>query len=258
MGPKTYETLIFSNVFSIVNYGARVWGFKEFHNSRVLQNKIIRYFLGTHRFTPLAATQIEIDWSDNRHIHWLEMLRLKNRINLMPTSRWPKKVWQWDRVLKTNAWFTDIKQILNSVDMTSETDISSPVDLDKVAQDLLQIARNKWATGPEHKPKLRTFMKIHDFEQTQIVIKSNLSRIQRSLIVKLKSGVLPIRLETGRYKGLAEELRVCEICMSGQVETERHHLYDCKNLLTENSSIVKSKPLTSCHACEWNGNICLL
>ena len=70
-GPKTYETSIFSNVFSTANYGVGIWGFKEQSNSRTLQNKIIRYYLGTHRFTPLAATNIEIDWPDNKHMHWL-------------------------------------------------------------------------------------------------------------------------------------------------------------------------------------------
>ena len=39
-----------------------------------------------------------------------------------------------------------------------------------------------------------------------------------------------MRLETGRYKGLPEECRICEICHSGQVESEMHHLYDCSNL----------------------------
>ncbi len=127
MGPKTYETLIFSNVFSIAKYGAGVWGFKEYHNSRILQNKIIRYFLDTHRFTALAATHIEMDWADNRHLHWIEMLRLKNRINQMPTSRWPKKVLQWDRVSKTDAWFKEVKHILRGIDMNCEEYLSSPV-----------------------------------------------------------------------------------------------------------------------------------
>ena len=62
MEHKTYETLIFSNVFSIASYSAGVSGFKEHSNSRVLQNSIIRYYLGTHRFTPLAALYTEMDW----------------------------------------------------------------------------------------------------------------------------------------------------------------------------------------------------
>ena len=230
MGYKTYETLVFSNVFSILNYGAGVWGFKEYHNSRTFQNKIIRYYLGTHRFTPLAATHIEMDWSDNRHIHWLEMIRLKNRINEMPTNRWPKKIWQWDRVSKTDAWFKEIKHILRSVNMANETDLSNSIDVKEVGHRLLQQARSSWETEAENKPKLRTFLKIHDFNTRQNVIKSNLSRAQRSLVVKLKAGVLPIRLETGRYKGLPEALRICEICHSGEVESEMHHLHECVRL----------------------------
>ncbi len=230
MCPKTYETLTFSNVFSIANYGAAVWGFKEYHNSRILQNKIIRYYLGTHHFTSLAAAHIEMDWADNRHLHWIEMLWLKNRINQIPTSRWPRRVWQWDRVSKTDAWFKDVKYILSSVDMKSEGHWSSPVDLVDVANKLQSQARNSWLIEAENKPKLRTFLKIHNFDKLKYVISGNLTRSQRSLVVKLKSGIVPIHLETGRYKGLPEEQRVCKICQSGQVESEMHHLYDCINL----------------------------
>ena len=117
MGHKTYETLIQSNVFSIANYGAGLWGFKDQQANRVLQNTIERYYLGTHRFTPLAATHIEMDWADNKHIHWIEMLRLKNRINDMSTSRWPKKVFQWDRQTNTNAWVKEVATILDEANL---------------------------------------------------------------------------------------------------------------------------------------------
>ncbi len=56
-----------------------------------------------------------------------------------------------------------------------------------------------------------------------------MSRYRRSLVSKLKSGILPIRLETGRYKGLKEELHICEQC-GKDVETEIHMLFKCDKL----------------------------
>ena len=48
-----------------MNYASGVWGFKEFAAPQVLQNRISRFFLGIHKFAPLAATKIEMDWIDS-------------------------------------------------------------------------------------------------------------------------------------------------------------------------------------------------
>ena len=227
MGYKTYETLIYSNAFSIANYWAGLWGYGEYSDSRVFQNFIIRYYLGTHRFTPLAAIYTEMDWRDNRHVHWIEMLRLKNRINEMPTGRWPRRMWQWDRNTKSNAWFNDIRAILKVVDRNNEHDLSNLVNLDAVANTLQFQARNKWLVEAQSKSKLETCVEIHDFDHIKLMIKENLSRSQHSVLTKFKAGILPIRFETGRCKGLDREDHICEICASQEVENEVHFLFGC-------------------------------
>ena len=58
LGSKTYETLYDSYVDPIMHYASGVWGFKDFPPPRVLQNRIMRFFLGVHRFAPVAATKI--------------------------------------------------------------------------------------------------------------------------------------------------------------------------------------------------------
>ena len=80
MGYNTFDTLYKSNIIPIANYASGVWGFKEFSEAKVFQNKMGRFYLGTHRFTPLAATCTEMDWLDIRQARWVEMIRLKNRV----------------------------------------------------------------------------------------------------------------------------------------------------------------------------------
>ena len=58
-------------------------------------------------------------------------------------------------------------------------------------------------------------------------MKRNLPRSQRSIISKLKCGVLPIALETGRWTDVKEEKRLCVFCPSKCVETEEHFLTVC-------------------------------
>ena len=54
-----------------------------------------------------------------------------------------------------------------------------------------------------------------------------LSRRQRSLLAQLRLGILPLKLETGRFRRLTVEQRVCELCNSNSVEDELHFLFNC-------------------------------
>ena len=53
-----------------------------------------------------------------------------------------------------------------------------------------------------------------------------LPRKHRSALSKFRSGVAPLRLETGRYEGLEVDQRICPICHSS-VEDEKHVLLHC-------------------------------
>ena len=46
MGIKSYETLYKSYVDPIINYASGVWGFDYFNPPQVLQNRVMRFFLG--------------------------------------------------------------------------------------------------------------------------------------------------------------------------------------------------------------------
>ena len=47
-----------------------------------------------------------------------------------------------------------------------------------------------------------------------------------SAMAKFRTGVAPLRIETGRYEGLPEAERNCIICKD-HVEDEVHALFDC-------------------------------
>ena len=156
MGHRTYESLYTSNILSIANYASGVWGFKEYQNARVLQNKIGRFYLGTHTFTPLAAVGLELDWLDIRFTRWLEMLRLKNRIVEMKEHRWPKIIWEWDLKTGSDSWASEIKFILHYVGLVEESELFGVTDLDFVKNKLLDINRNKCTVSLCQEPPLST------------------------------------------------------------------------------------------------------
>ena len=56
----------------------------------------------------------------------------------------------------------------------------------------------------------------------------NLSRSLRSYIAQIRCGVLPLHIETGRYRNLKVEERLCKVCDSQSVENELHFIFDCE------------------------------
>ncbi len=128
MGHKTFETLFNTNIIPIANYGASLWGFKDYPEARQLQLRAGRFYIGTHRFTPLAAVNTELDWLEIKYVRWIDMVRLKNRILSMPDHKWPKQVWLWDIATNTKAWYNDISYIIECAGLDPK--IESTIDTD--------------------------------------------------------------------------------------------------------------------------------
>ena len=59
---------------------------------------------------------------------------------------------------------------------------------------------------------------------------AHLTRRQRSLVAKLKMGILPLGIETGRFKNTPIENRLCYICEEGLLDDEYHFILYCEGL----------------------------
>ena len=230
MGINTFETLCESYVYPIMNYASGAWGFDYFQKPQVLQNRISRFYLGIHRFAPVASTRIEMDWIECKELRWLEMLRLFNRINCMDDNRLPKIIYKWDLSLGLDTWVSEVKHIAATIGMSTHPTDNEVFDLQHAKAKLLEKNRISWSLEADRKPKLRTFNIIHDFSRQKTLVKANLSRFQRSLLAQMKFGILPLKLETDRYQGIPENQRLCQICTLGAVESEFHFIFHCPTL----------------------------
>ena len=170
MGIKSYETLYESYVDPIINYAAGVWGFDYFNPPQVLQNRIMQFVLGSHKFAPNAATKIEMDWLGCREKRWLNMIRLYNRINVMPLSRLPKVVFDWDVNSGASSWSSEVPQIIHKLNLDPDLEWGEIYDLTMVNNRLLEMSRLLWNLESLQKPKLRTFVKVHDFDSYQAIV----------------------------------------------------------------------------------------
>ena len=230
MGIKSYETLYESYVDPILNYASAVWGFRDFDAPRTLQNRIMRFFLGVHKFAPVSATRLEMDWLETREKRWLNMLRYFNRINKMESNRLPKIVYDWDLSLGLNTWASEIQAIASYLGINHPLNSGESFLIPNAHSELLEKNRNSWRSEAFQKPKLRTFVKIHNFNTKQLVVQSDLTRHQRSLVSQLKMGILPLKYETDRYQGIPAENRLCKLCDLSTPEDEAHFMFVCPAL----------------------------
>ncbi len=141
---------------------------------------------------------------------------------------------------KKAMWCQDVKLVLNNAGMLDHEHLHSETDLNLLKIKLMANARNTWHVESLGKTKLCTFVKIHDFDDRKVLLKVNLERHNRSLVAKIKSGILPLRLETGRYKGINRDDRTCQVCDKPEVEDEVHFLFRCKKLKKIRKPYVKS------------------
>ena len=64
-----------------------------------------------------------------------------------------------------------------------------------------------------------------------------MSRKQRSYLAQLRSGILPIAIETGRWIGTLPSERLCFVCNTDVVENETHFLFTCSAYQQERQSL---------------------
>ena len=111
-------------------------------------------------------------------------------------------------------------------------------DLNEIKSKLFKLMETTWLIDMHNKPKLRRYI---TFKTTLIVschVKQYISKPRRSLLIQLITGILPIALETGRYKRIRDpvtktfrslrvEERLCNMCDLSETEDEIHFLFIC-------------------------------
>ena len=92
---------------------------------------------------------------------------------------------------------------------------------------LLEIHNREWNLNLATKPKLRSYVTFKENYSTEDYVKYCLSRKKRSILAQFRIGILPIALETGRFKGIDVNERYCKLCSENTVESEKHLLCHC-------------------------------
>ena len=101
------------------------------------------------------------------------------------------------------------------------------MNLKDVEDRLLNKYKLEWANKIQSVSKLRTYRQIKTVFGTENYLLSTLSKGEKSYFAQFRCGILPLRVETGRYIGLHANERICTLCTSNEIEDELHILLKC-------------------------------
>ena len=77
---------------------------------------------------------------------------------------------------------------------------------------------------------IRTYIQFKTSMIVSDYVKNSTNRYKRSILAKFRSGILQLRIESGRYSNTKVEERLCELCNLNEVEDEFHFLCKCPYL----------------------------
>lgn len=212
----------------VTDYGSSVWGYKSYAQLDYIQNRAIRYFLGVHRFTPILAIVGDSGWLPSQYRRWLNILRFWNRLLLMDDSRLTKHVFNFDYESGQNNWCREVKDIFDTLNLAEYFENKRCIDMHLASDRIYNLYANSWPEKCTNVPKLRSYIKFKTCFKTERCLTMNLTRGERSVMAQFRCGVLPLRVETGRFVGEQVNDRICKLCNQGCIEDETHFLLNCQ------------------------------
>ena len=236
----TYETFtkcVHYNVNPVTDYGSEIWGYLRESCTDQVQLKAIRSYLGVHKYAPNLAILGDMGWTPSDIRRKINLIRYWNRLIKLDDDRLTKHVFI-SEYQNGGTWCEHVKKILYDIGMNDVYDSLSSCDIDKCSELLLKRYSKQWKQQILQKPKLRTYCLLKDNFGTENYVRINLSRSQRSLLAQIRFGILPLHIETGRFRGLDPKYRTCHFC--GEVEDELHFLFSCKQYFNIRKSFLSS------------------
>ena len=139
----------------------------------------------------------------------------------------------WDYELKINNWSSEVENILDDLSMHNIFQNKTICPMKQFEEKLKFEYEKVWLNNCLQKPKLRTYVTFKDTFKTESYLFHFLSRQHRLFIAQLRLGILPLRIETGRFENIKDSLtgrfrklkveeRKCQICNLDDIEDEKH------------------------------------
>jgi hypothetical protein len=92
------------------------------------------------------------------------------------------------------------------------------------------IEEKEWIANMKKRPKLRSYILFKKKLEMETYLISENNKTARYILTSIRTGTNILRIDAGRWAQPREAVqnRVCRVCLSGEVEDERHFIFDCK------------------------------
>jgi hypothetical protein len=225
----------------VVEYGAVIWGDVQWEEAEVVQREMGKMIL---RCSSLMANEVvlgELGWWTLKARR--DLLRLKfwgKIVCSMSSSRLVKQVYAHSRARyeagQKSRWCKYTHTLLTELGMEEiwqQGTVDDEKAWDKALREKIHMREEReWLERMQTKPKLRTYITLKHELKFEPYLKHDDAQA-RQVMTRLRGGTNELRIEIGRYpitnrdKKLEIHERRCLLCMSGEVEDEKHFVLDC-------------------------------
>lgn len=216
-------------MFSILDYGAEVTGLIASKAMENVQHRASRIYMGAGKGCPLPCLDLEMGWLTSYRRRNLCVVKYYERILRMDNSRIPRRIFDNSRN-SVGSWAYKVGELLTSLGLSIYWDIRSPVPGEMLQFYVRERCKEELLRSVAQMAKLRTYRQLVVGLTPAEHLRTSLSRGKRSLVSQLRCGILPLKLEIGRYLRIPLEDRLCELCNTDSVEDESHFLLVCPAL----------------------------
>ena len=98
--------------------------------------------------------------------------------------------------------------------------------------------REVWREEARGRSKLGMIGRLMDYECKARCVEVDGMR-QRRMLTKLRGGTAELRIETGRWRGLERQERICKCCESGEVEDVEHLVMRYAHVKEERGKLIE-------------------
>ena len=227
VGYETFTKLYKSGVQPISEYAAGVWGHHKALHIDTIQNRAMRYYLGVHKFAANAAIIADMGWNKPIYDRYICLSKFWNRVIQMSDDRLTKQIFMYDFSTCSKNWCSDMKKVFVKLDLEHIFHSKSLCDIEQLKTKSADLMHKNWKAELDKKPKLRSFRTYKTDMKPESYVQHCYNRQLRSFLAQIRCGILPLKIETGRFKNQPLDERMCEMCHLGKVESELHFLCEC-------------------------------
>ena len=231
--PKTVFHIFDHTILPILNYGADIWGGKEWIELEKLHLSVCKYIFGVSHSTPTDGIYAELSRHPLQISRKIAIVKYLKRLTELSDDRLAETAFRQLSLDDNNNhynWVSMANSILNefSLDITDSEDKLKT----KVRSIYNKTLVKSLTNCMNQRKKLRTYAKF----KTEIKFENYLDTVNdfkiRRKLTQFCLGVLDLEIERGRYgrKPLPIEERLCKLCLDIKiqaVEDEIHFLLHC-------------------------------